>query len=76
MIQERALLHYNKFKAIRHEFVKDTMKGMTLQIIKVKLIKGSNDDYNVIITVKSELDNSTYTVDSGYAQQHFKEINA
>jgi len=74
MIQEKAILHFNKFKAMKNLFVLDSMNGVTLQILKIKQIKVSDDDYEVKITVKSELDSSVYDIDSEYANNYIKEI--
>ncbi len=74
MIQERAILHFNKYKALKNEFVQDTMKGAAIQILKVKLIRESEHEYTVKITVKSEIGDQVFEVDSIYATQHFKEI--
>ena len=74
MIQERAILHFNKFKAMKNLFVRDSMNGATLQVLKVKQIKLSDDDYSVLITVQSELDNSIYDINSDYASNFIKEI--
>ncbi|MBT3242090.1 MAG: hypothetical protein HN352_02995 [Bacteroidetes bacterium] len=74
MIQERALLHFNKFKTMKNEYLLDSMKGASLQILKVKLVKISEDDFSVKITVQSELDNQVYDIDSDYATNYLKEI--
>ena len=74
MIQERALRHFNKFKTMKNEYLLDSMKGASLQILKVKLVKISEDDFSVKITVQSELDNQVYDIDSDYATNYLKEI--
>jgi len=75
MNQERAILHFNKFKSIKNEYVNDILKGLNYKIIKVKLVKNTESDYVVIISVQSDLDNSIKEIDSVYADHNFKVIN-
>ena len=75
MNQERAILHFNKFKALKNMYVRDTLKGATFKITKVKLFKNSETDYEVKVHKESEIDQSAVEVDSNYAYNNFKAIN-
>jgi len=75
MNQEIAILHFNKFKSIRHEYVKDSVTGLIYKIIKVKLVKKSESDYKVEICIESDIDKHMKTIDSVYADHNFKVIN-
>ena len=74
MIQEQAILHFNKFKGFKNQYVRDTLKGITLKVLKVRLAKISEDDYEVKLLVISEVDNRSYEADSKYAHQNFKRV--
>lgn len=75
MNQERALLHFNKFKSLRDEYLRDTLQGLTYKLIKVRLIKNSETDYEVKLLVESEIDSVTSEIDSNYAHTNFKPID-
>ncbi|MEA1878485.1 MAG: hypothetical protein U9N86_16710 [Bacteroidota bacterium] len=74
MNQERAILHFNKFKSLKNEYVRDMLTGLNYKIAKVKLIKISESDYKVKILVESDLEKHTKEIDSVYANNNFKEI--
>lgn len=76
MNQERAILHFNKFKSLKNAYVKDTLMGHTYLIVKVKLIKVNDSDYEVKIFTQSELAKETLEFDSNYAHLNFREIKA
>lgn len=75
MNQERAVLHFNKFKSLKNEYVTDTLKGQNYQIVKVRLVKLLDSEYSVKIMVRSDLNNEVKEIDSTYANQNFKETN-
>ncbi len=75
MNQERAILHFTKFKSLKNHYVTDSLKGFNYKIIKVKQVKNSADDYQVIVFVQSDIDNRVQEIDSIYANQNFREIN-
>lgn len=75
MNQERAVLHFNKFKSLKNEYLRDTMKGTTIKIIKVTMNKLSESDFEVKIMVESEIDQSTMEIDSNYAHSYFKTLS-
>lgn len=75
MNQERAILHFNKFKSLKNEYVTDTLKGQNYRIVKVKMIKLSDIDYAVKISIQSDIDNKVMEIDSVYANQNYKEIS-
>lgn len=75
MNQERAILHFNKFKSLRNAYVRDTLRGRTLKVVKVKLVKNTESDYEVRIFVESELDQKISEIDSAYAHANFKVID-
>ena len=56
-------------------YVRDTLKGSTFKITKVKLVKNTETDYEVKVLVESEVDNSSSEVDSNYAHNNFKAVN-
>lgn len=74
MNQERAILHFNKFKSLKNEYVRDTLTGLNYKIVKVKLVKIDESDYLVKIFVESDLEKHVKEFDSVYANQNFKEI--
>ena len=75
MNQERAILHFNKFKAYKNDYLRDTFKGTVYKIVKVKLVKKDESDYKVILFAKSDIDNVTYEIDSIYAHANFKPVS-
>jgi len=74
MIQEKALLHYNKFKSLRKKFVRDSFNEQTLQILKVRLIKLDDEDYRVKVIVEKESGGSSFELDSIYANAYLQEF--
>ena len=75
MNQERAILHFNKFKAYKNDYLRDTFKGSIYKIVKVKLIKIDDSNYKVVLFAKSDIDNETHEIDSIYAHANFKPIS-
>ena len=75
MNQERAILHFNKFKSYKNEYLRDTFKGGIYKINKVKLVKQGESDYKVILFAKSDIDNKMHEIDSIYAHANFKPIS-
>ena len=74
MNQEKAILHFNKFKNLRNARVKDTVSGIVYLIQKPRLDKVREDDYVVWVTVTNELTGSTQDFQSDYANSFFREI--
>lgn len=75
MNQVRAILYFNKFKSLKNKYVIDTLKAKNYKILKVKLVKLSEDNYEVKVYVKSDLDIQITEIDSTYANQNFKETS-
>ncbi len=75
MNQERAILHFNKFKGYKNDYLRDTFRGVVYKIMKVKLIKNDDSDYKVILFAKSDIDNKTHEIDSIYAHANFKPVS-
>ena len=74
MIEERAILHFNKFKNLRNQVVRDSLTGYLYKIVKVRLEKNATDDYSVLIQVRNQLTDQVEELDSDYAFQNFKEL--
>ena len=75
MNQERAILHFNKFKAYKNEYLRDSFKGIVYKIVKVKLIKNNDSDYQVILFAKSDITNEMHEINSIYAHANFKPVS-
>ena len=75
MNQERAILHFNKFKALKNQYIQDTFKGSIYKILKVKLIKKDEADYKVNLFVESDMDQKVSEIDSIYAHTNFKTVD-
>jgi len=74
MIEEKAILHFNKFKSLKDHYMKDLMTGQILLIEKVKMIRDENQDFTVKISVKNELTGHVQEFDSTYANMNFREV--
>ncbi len=74
MNQEKAILHFNKFKNLRNARLKDTVSGTIYLVLKPRLEKISEDDYQVIVTVSNEMSGQEQEFQSDYANSFFKEI--
>ncbi len=74
MNQESAILQYNKYKFLKNEYVTDALTGLNYKIIKVRLVKISDSDFNVILHIKSDMNQSEKEVDSIYANHNFRVI--
>ena len=76
MIEEKAILHYNKFKSLRDHFVRDTFTGQLFTVLKSRMIKDDQNDFKVLVQIRNEMTGVESEVDSEYANSHFKEYKA
>lgn len=74
MNQEKAILHFNKFKNLRNVRVKDTVNGSVYIIQKPRLEKINEDDYHVWVSVTNEISEQNQEFQSEYANSFFKEF--
>lgn len=76
MIEEKAILHYNKFKSLKDQFVRDTFSGHLFRVLKAKMVRDEHNDFKVSIQIRNEITGVESEVDSEYANFHFKEYKA
>jgi len=74
MNQEKAILHFNKFKNLRNARMKDMANGTIYTILKSRLEKITESDYQVLIEATNDLTGQTREFQSDYANSFFKEF--
>jgi len=74
MNQEKAILHFYKFKNLRNARVKDTVSGNLYIVDKARMDKTNEDDFIVWVTVTNEVSGATQEFNSDYANSFFKEV--
>lgn len=74
MNEERAILHFNKFRNLRNQVVRDSVSGYLYRIVRVRMEKNAADDYSVIIQVRNELTDQLQELDSEYVSLNIKEV--
>ena len=73
MIEEKALLHFNKFKALRKQIFRDTLRGHVYELDKVKMHRKENGRYDVILFLINQMTNETIELDSEYGNNYLRE---
>jgi len=73
MIEEKAILHYNKFKSLREHLVRDAVTGHLYRVLKARKIEETANDFKVMILIRNEITGAESEVDSEYANFNFKE---
>jgi hypothetical protein len=74
MNQEKAILHFNKFKNLRNSRVKDMVSGNLYIVQKARMDKVDEDEFIVWVTVSNEVSGAIQEFNSDYANSFFKEI--
>jgi hypothetical protein len=74
MNQEKAILHFNKFKNLRNARVKDTVSGNIYIVQKSRMDKMGEDEFTVWVAVTNEVSGAVQEFNSDYANSFFKEV--